>query len=370
MPNAQGFTVSVLSQLSDDAHFFATKFRFSIDNVSKGLYKVTNKFKNVEIYTWDYELSNALQFMDDYKITYDVLHTAFMNTSDTYKKLNPDNQGYSNISVPWAIECLMTAAGLPVDASELYLENIYTNVLNYSGYTYYLRDFRLCESMIYCLNQDYVMDHVKIDNNVFTQHDNDVSGISLDYDAHQKLISGFKLFQFLSGIFLISTKFENGYYRLERRKFVHQESSEKYTIPQSDTYQYQSKQIQRKDPAYNFGINGSTYRSYYYDGEVHPNAKYSQIKNEGASIDWINHLIILFQDKTQTPGIILNPHETGHYLNGLQVAEISRIMDAEIDNESEENIEAKIQTSFYNVVEHAIEPRRERSIIKQGVFTV
>lgn len=356
-PNALGLDIAVLNTFNNTALVFAKKIKFYVNNVSRFLGTIKNSYLSVDARAWVYEVSNALIDLDNFTVSYAALNSALMNTSDPYKKKNPDNEGYSNVSVPWLLETLLSVAGLPVDASDLYTTNDNNHVENYLGYSYYLRDYRVCEAMIYALNQDYAMDHVKIAAD-------DIPG----YSCKAKQIKFFKLFNFIAGVFLISVRFENDVYILTRRPFSHSSTSEMYFISGSNQYKYELKTNEARSSDYQFALKRNA-RQYYYQQTPYSLAEFSVVKGSGETVEWINNLVFFYQDKTGSTGNIL-PSDAigGHYVRVTNLNTWSRLIEAIKNKERIENVEGPIQNAFYNVTEHLIDPRTERSIIRQGVF--
>lgn len=356
-PNAKGLDIAILNTFDQTALIYANKFKFYINNVSRFLGTRKKKYHSIDNRSWVFEVSNSLIDLDDFTIDYATLNSTLMNTIDPYKKLNPDNEGYSNVSVPWLLETLMTVAGLPVDASDLYTTNSNNLVENYLGYSYYLRDYRICEAMLYALNQDFAMDHVKI------SADN-ISG----YSCKAKQIKFFKLFNFLAGIFLVSVRFENDVYVLTRRPSSHSSTSEMYYLSGPDKYKFEEKTHEAKSSDYQFSIQRSV-RQYYYQQTPYSLGEFSVVKGSGERAEWINNLVIFYQDKTLSAGNILPSDSTaGYYVRVTNLVNWSRLIDSIRNKEREESIEGPLQSSFYNITEHLVDPRTERSIIRQGVF--
>lgn len=356
-PNALGLDIAILNTFDQTALIYANKFKFYINNVSRFLGTRKKKYLSLDSRSWIYEVSNALIDLDDFTVDYATLNTALMNTVDPYKKKNPDNEGYSNVSVPWLLETLLSVAGLPVDASDLYTTNSNNLIENYSGYSYYLRDYRVCEAMLYALNQDFAMDHVKILND-------DISG----YSCKSKQIKFFKLFNFVSGVFLVSVRFENDVFKLTRRPYSHSSTNEMYYLSGPDKFKYEEKTNEARSADYQFTLKRNS-RQYYYQQTPYSLAEFSVVKGSGDIVEWINNLVFFYQDKTGSTGNIL-PSDSiaGHYVRVTNLNAWSRMIDAIKRKERIESIEGPIQNSFYNVTQHYIDPRTERSIISQGVF--
>lgn len=355
-PTAEGFKFGFIDTVSLSILQNLTRVKFSIDNTSRFLGTVTKKRPVVIKRIWEYDILNATNEMDSYNVEYASIHSVITNTSDPYKYKDLDNNFFWNISLPWLLESLLTKSNLPCNASALYNESSINVVVSRNG-TMYLRDIRFDINMLYAVNQEGAARHAVID-----------ADQSEGYNFAEKKISGFKLFIFLCGAFGITCRFENDTYVLERR--AGQTSNERYTVAQSDIYNDDGGDfIEAKIEGKNYSMKGTDRMNYYSFSGVSSLRNFgSSTSGKGGSIDWFNNLIPIFQDKTKAVGETQDMDQ-GNHLNPVRDLNTSLYFKEFEWDETVTSIETAIQDSFYNVDEHYINPRKERSIIKQGVYS-
>jgi hypothetical protein len=364
-PTAEGFQFGLVDTVSLSILQNLTRVKFSVDNNSRFLGTVVKKRPVVTKRIWEYDLLNAINEMDSYNVEHAAINSLLVNSSDPYKYKSADGGfntvTYTNVSLPWLLECLLTKSNLPYSASALYNESAINLVASRNG-TMYLRDIRFDLNMLYAVNQEVAAGYWTIDDEIL------LTTLGLEFAS--KKITGFKLFTMLCGAFGITCRFENDYYTLERREG--QTSGERYIISQSDIYDDDGGNlIEANIEGTNFEMKGAGRFFYYADHPVITDLQTLGTKTtgNGHTVEWYRNLIPLLQDKTQAPGItqimfegeILNPRRD--LVTSLYFKENGGW------DETVSSIQAAIQDAFYNVDEHYINPRKERSIIKQGVYS-
>jgi len=358
-PTAEGFKLNIVDIIDSHILLYMKRIKFLIDGVPRFLGTVDKAQPQKSKRIWEYEILNGFYELTKYKIESSELLASLINTNDPYKFQPYDGQ-YSNVSVPWLLEVLLIKRGLTCDVSALYLENSDNQILLRTPYTYWLKDIRLDLAMLFILNQPVAVFYTTVDS------DN-----TPGYSFSKNKINAFDLFVLLCAVFSITIRFEatqnypDGAYILERRKNA-QTTSEQYIINQSDIWEH-SQNISKIEEVFmpNFEQR-ATQRANYLSYIIRDLQSWGTVtKGKGRTIQWYDNLIFLMQDKTQSPGITLNMDTDSLSYNDLKS---SIYFKEDAYSETETELICPIQDVFFNVKSHFINPRRESSIVKQGVF--
>ncbi len=356
-PTTEGFKFGLVDTVSQSILQNIIRIKFSIDNVSRFWGMVNKKQPIITKRIWEYEIFNTLYELDSFNIEYNAIYSLLVNSIDPYKYKSVDNNFFSNVSLPWLLECLLTKKNLPYDASALYLENN-NNLIPVHTENYYLKDIRFDLFMLFAINQKVAGYYLTFD-----------SDQTAGYNFSEDKITGLKLFTFLCGVFGITARIENDQYVLERRPNA-QTSVEKYIINQSDIYDSSDDQIKTDGKTKSFSMMASSRYNYYLHipEQIYDLQSFGTVvKGNGGTIDWYNNLVPLLQDKTKAVGETQSM-DAGYHLNPAINLNSSLYFKENQYDEAINTLEAAIQNSFFNVDEHFINPRAERSVIKQGVY--
>lgn len=325
---------------------------FLVDNVARFVGVVGKRSPNTTIRCWEFDIYNGFYELSKYRVEYGALHSYLINTSDTEKYCANDNTYYRSCNVPWLLEVLFKAKNLAVDASALWLQNANTFVTEHSSRTYYLRDIRIDEYMLYCINQAVATIYYKIDE------DNE----DLAYSKNK--ISGLELLSFLTALFQVTVRWSGSNFVLEPW-YQPQTSGQKYTIAQGDVYDYSSDTVEAPASP-NFAPKGYFRQDYYLTAINNNLFNFEKIVGLGKTISWYSNLKFLFQNKDLTAGQSLDSYS--HFLTYADLYN-SLYMKQARSISMTEDFQCALQDTFINVNEHFFHPRKDRSIIKQGVFS-
>ncbi|MEW6039925.1 MAG: hypothetical protein AB1633_00190 [Elusimicrobiota bacterium] len=178
--------------------------RFAIDSNSRYLGYISKTEYLYKERCWQCENINQLFKLDDYKVDYSTLHNQLASTADR-GQYGSDSSGFESTNILWLIECMMTIAGFTYNISALYPKVSSNFVLTKFAYDHYLVDMRIDEGMLYCINQNYATTHDRLDNN-------SIEG----YNAFERKVSFYYLFQKLTGLFNITVEYVNGVFVFRR----------------------------------------------------------------------------------------------------------------------------------------------------------
>lgn len=355
-PTSEGFKLSLVDTINITVLQKLKYVKYYIDNTARFIGIVAKSSPIVTNRTWEYDIYNGFYDLTKYKVESSEIHALLTGTADPYKYKAVDNTTFHNCSIPWLLEVLLAHKGFSVDATALYLENASTLVLSRT-YDYYLRDIRLDVNMLYALNQDNALRYAIID-----------ADMTDGYQFSKNKITAFDLFTLLCSVFSITVRWNGSSYLLERRANT-QTSSEKYTIAQSNIWEYAENNIEGKLNVKNFMMRASARLNYYAFSAITPLQQWgTSIKGTGSTIAWYDSLIFLKQDKTKAAGETMDMSDISGFLQLRDMDNALYFRDGD-DNETEYSFECSLQDTFYNVKEHFFDSRRERSIIKQGVFS-
>lgn len=348
----EGFTLKLVDTIGISVLQNLKYVMYLIDNNARFVGVVNKKSPNTTLRIWEYDIFNGFYDLTKFRIEYGQLHSLLINTADTEKYCSTDNTYYRSCNIPWLLEVLFKVKNLPVDTSQLWLQNPATFVTDHSGRTYYLRDIRIDEYMLYCINQNIATIYSKVDED----------NVDLEYSKNK--ISAFDLLSFITALFQITVRWSGTNYILESW-YQPQNSGQNYAITQGDVYDYSSDGTEAK-PMPNFAPKGYFRADYYSSVIFNDLFNYEKIVGLGKTIPWYNNLKFLFQNKDLAPGQSLDSFY--HFLTYNDLYNSLYLKEARCASKIE-SFQCALQDTFLNVNSHYFDSRKERSIIKQGVYT-
>lgn len=285
---AETWSVSIASTIRDHASYadnfvFSADEKFAVWDSTKLLFAgyIKKAPLDYESMTFNIEVVNDLQKMEDYRIDYDTLHATLIAGSPTAFEYRVRSYYLMpSVHYLYLMKKMFSIAGLTLDTSELddvtAFTYTYTATAFLGEYTAAVKykDLFVGESELYCLNQSFDSYHTTIDSTI--------------YDHSKDKITFFELIKELCSylsLMIVPTAIDN--YKLIL-------STSNYTIADDDKYEYTSELIAGNEDINNLGGSAQYVSSYKVLSVAENTSLQAGSIGKGGGLSWLSKLKIVF----------------------------------------------------------------------------